>query len=72
MFDPELLKNLDWASIRGYLSPPITNEAPGENWLSVRPLQIGDYDKGYLRILTQLTAVGNVSRVAFESMFCYR
>jgi glucosamine-phosphate N-acetyltransferase len=66
LFDSELLKNLDWASVRGYLSPPITNEAPGEPWLHVRPLQIEDYDKGYLQILTQLTAVGNVSRPDFE------
>ncbi|KAJ3638759.1 hypothetical protein MTP99_002093 [Tenebrio molitor] len=69
LFDPELLKNLDWASVRGYLSPPITNEAPGEPWLHVRPLQIEDYDKGYLQILTQLTAVGNVSRPDFERQY---
>jgi glucosamine-phosphate N-acetyltransferase len=69
LFDSELLKNLDWASVRGYLSPPITNEAPGEPWLHVRPLQIEDYDKGYLQILTQLTAVGNVSRPDFERQY---
>ncbi|XP_044266019.1 probable glucosamine 6-phosphate N-acetyltransferase [Tribolium madens] len=69
LFDPILLKDLDWASIRGYLSPFITNEAPGESWLCVRPLQIEDFDKGYLQILTQLTSVGNVSRLDFERQY---
>ncbi|KAJ3649581.1 hypothetical protein Zmor_021316 [Zophobas morio] len=69
LFDPALLKNLDWGSVKGYLSPPITNEGPGESWLVVRPLQIEDFDKGYLQILTQLTAVGNVSRSDFERQY---
>jgi len=69
LFDPEILRNLDWPSIRGYLSPAITNEAPGEPWLLVRPLQLQDYDKGYLQILSQLTSVGNVSRADFERQY---
>ncbi|KAL3287197.1 hypothetical protein HHI36_001674 [Cryptolaemus montrouzieri] len=69
LFDPDLLKNLDWASLRGYLSPSITSEAPGENWLLVRPLKSEDYNKGYLQLLTQLTSVGNVTPFEFQSQF---
>lgn len=67
LYDPQLLQNLDFASLeRGVLSPPITATEPGEPWLLVRPLEIEDYDRGYVQLLSQLTAVGNVSRNDFE------
>ncbi|XP_019865021.1 probable glucosamine 6-phosphate N-acetyltransferase [Aethina tumida] len=69
LFDPELLKNLDWKSVSYALSPFITNEAPGEPWLLVRPLKIEDYDKGYLELLSQLTSVGNITRTQFEKQY---
>ncbi|KAJ8979760.1 hypothetical protein NQ317_004747 [Molorchus minor] len=68
-FSPELLRNLDWDSVKSYLNPPITNEKPGEPWLVVRPLSIDDYGKGYVQILSQLTTVGNVSKGDFKSQF---
>lgn len=69
LYNPELLKNLDWSSTKTYLSPPITNEKPGENWLLVRPLQRADYNLGYTQLLSQLTSVGNVSKAAFYSKY---
>nr|CAI5851537.1 unnamed protein product [Callosobruchus analis] len=69
IYDPDLLKDLDWASVENSLNPPITNEIPGESWLCVRPLRISDYDNGFLQILRQLTTVGNVSRSLFENQF---
>ncbi|CAH1993586.1 unnamed protein product [Acanthoscelides obtectus] len=69
LYDPELLKDLDWSSVQDALNPPITSENPGETWLLVRPLRISDYDNGFLQILRQLTTVGNVSRSLFESQF---
>ncbi|CAH0551864.1 unnamed protein product [Brassicogethes aeneus] len=69
LFDPELLKNLDWNSMNYAVSPFITNEDPGESWLLIRPLKIEDYDKGYLQLLSQLTSVGNVSRSDFEKQY---
>lgn len=69
LFDPEILKGLDWSSVEHCLSPFITNENPGESWLIVRPLKISDYDNGFLQILSQLTTVGNVSRAVFESEY---
>lgn len=67
LFNPDLLKGLDWKSVNHCLSPFITNEEPGEPWLVVRPLKISDFDNGFLQILSQLTSVGNVTRASFES-----
>lgn len=67
LFNPEVLKGLDWNSVKHCLSPFVTNENPGEPWLIVRPLKISDYNNGFLQILTQLTTVGNVSKASFES-----
>lgn len=33
----------------------------------VRPLQIQDFNKGYVQLLSQLTATGNVNQTDFES-----
>lgn len=62
-----MLKKLDWESVKGCMSPPITNENTGENWLLVRPLQIEDFENGYLELLSQLTTVGNVDQEKFRS-----
>ncbi|KAH7703437.1 hypothetical protein AAVH_29385 [Aphelenchoides avenae] len=35
----------------------------------MRPLQVSDYDKGFLELLSQLTTVGDVSREKFEAHF---
>lgn len=66
MYDPQLLKGLDFDSLSGVFSPPVTATEPGETWLLVRPLEIEDYDRGYVQLLSQLTAVGNVTRNDFE------
>ena len=67
LYDPKLLSNLDWPSVRPYLSNYITSTDPGEPWLLVRPLQLADFDKGYVQLLSQLTLTGNVTRANFES-----
>ncbi|KAF5305728.1 hypothetical protein FQR65_LT07624 [Abscondita terminalis] len=69
LYDPCLLQDLDWGSIQTLMSPPITNSAPGEQWLCVRPLQIEDFDKGFMPLLSQLTSVGSVSRMDFLRQF---
>lgn len=35
----------------------------------MRPLKVGDYDRGYLELLSQLTAVGEVSKEQFVERF---
>ena len=37
----------------------------------LRPLEITDYEKGYLQVLSQLTVVGEVSRSDFVERFSY-
>ncbi|OAD56921.1 putative glucosamine 6-phosphate N-acetyltransferase, partial [Eufriesea mexicana] len=37
--------------------------------LLVRPLKSGDYDRGFLQLLTQLTEVGDISREQFLNRF---
>lgn len=51
------------------MNPFITNESTGESWLIVRPLQLGDYAKGFTQLLSQLTSVGNISKPQFDSQF---
>jgi len=43
--------------------------SPDNSHLVVRRLAITDYDKGYLQLLSELTAVGNVTRQQFEERF---
>ncbi|UYV74805.1 GNPNAT1 [Cordylochernes scorpioides] len=40
-----------------------------DNQLLLRPLQLGDYDRGYLELLSQLTNVGEVSREEYTERF---
>lgn len=73
LYNPDLLLNLDWNSAKGKVTPFITNENPGEDYFLVRPLQLDDYDRGYLQLLSQLTTVGDITKTEFECMqnrFC--
>ncbi|CAJ0920155.1 unnamed protein product, partial [Mesorhabditis belari] len=49
------------------LSSTLTGDVP-EGFV-VRPLNIGDYDKGFLSLLSQLTRVGDVTRENFVTRF---
>lgn len=69
LYDALLLQKLDFDSLAGMFSPFITATEPGESWLVVRPLEIEDYDKGFVQLLSQLTAVGNINRIQFEHQF---
>ncbi|XP_055324352.1 probable glucosamine 6-phosphate N-acetyltransferase [Sitodiplosis mosellana] len=69
LYDANLLTKLDFSRSITKFSPPITAINTGETWLKVRPLQVGDYDRGFLQLLSQLTSVGNISRDDFLSRF---
>lgn len=69
LYNPEVLKGLDWNSVHSKVTPFITNESPGEDYFLVRPLQLDDYDRGYLQLLSQLTTVGDISKSDFEAQF---
>uniref|UniRef100_G3MPI5 Glucosamine 6-phosphate N-acetyltransferase n=1 Tax=Amblyomma maculatum TaxID=34609 RepID=G3MPI5_AMBMU len=63
LFDPKLLENLD--TVEGVSIDLPAAEPP----LRVRPLSSGDYDRGFLELLTQLTVGGDVSREQFLDRF---
>lgn len=65
MYDPSLLAKLDFSRSITKFNPPITAINTGEPWLKVRPLKVGDYDRGFLQLLSQLTNVGNITRDEF-------
>lgn len=46
-----------------------TGEHALRDGLVLRPLQLTDFDKSYVPLLAQLTAVGEISREAFEHRF---
>ncbi|XP_053690497.1 probable glucosamine 6-phosphate N-acetyltransferase [Sabethes cyaneus] len=69
LYDRSLLTNLDFSRSPAKFNPPITAASPGESWLLVRPLQTGDYNRGFLQILSQLTTVGDVTLPRFLNRF---
>ncbi|XP_059611697.1 probable glucosamine 6-phosphate N-acetyltransferase isoform X2 [Phlebotomus argentipes] len=69
LYEPKLLHQLEFWRSPAKFNPPITATAPGETWMKVRPLQEGDYDRGFLELLSQLTKVGNISKGQFLMQF---
>ncbi|XP_066956913.1 probable glucosamine 6-phosphate N-acetyltransferase isoform X1 [Macrobrachium rosenbergii] len=67
LYDPDLLKKLDWSKTT-HMKNGVTSSTPGDGLL-VRPLCKGDYNKGFLQLLSQLTKVGDISRESFEERF---
>lgn len=67
LYDENLLLKLDFHQSKACFNPFISAAAPGEPWLKVRPLRDGDYNRGFLHILSQLTTVGEVSQSKFLS-----
>uniref|UniRef100_A0A182K3L0 Glucosamine 6-phosphate N-acetyltransferase n=1 Tax=Anopheles christyi TaxID=43041 RepID=A0A182K3L0_9DIPT len=69
LYDPALLLSLNFFDSPANFNPRISAAAPGEVWLKVRPLQTGDFHRGFLQILSQLTKVGDVSLTQFLNRF---
>jgi len=69
LYPPSMLQKVDFNRSPTKFSPPISAQDPGESWMVVRPLQRGDYDKGFLQLLSQLTSVGNCTRQQFDDRF---
>ncbi len=72
LFNDSLLKELDYSECPttvaygvSYLNPGSCNSSP----LIARPLERKDYDKGYIPLLAQLTAVGDYTKELFERQF---
>lgn len=69
LYNPSLLVELDFRKSSAKFEPFISAASPGEPWLKVRPLQDGDYERGFLKLLSQLTSVGSVSKSQFLNRF---
>ena len=51
-----------------HVSPPLTPRT-ADSGITWRPLHVGDYDRGYLRLLGQLTKAPEVSVEQWTSTF---
>ena len=68
LFDPQLLKGLDLSMCPTTFNPPISINDPGEG-LMMRPLSLGDFHRGFLPLLSQLTTVGEVAEEQWQKRF---
>ncbi|XP_060246655.1 glucosamine 6-phosphate N-acetyltransferase isoform X1 [Meriones unguiculatus] len=68
MFDPSLLREVDWSENTATFSPAISPTHPGEG-LVLRPLCTADLNKGFFKVLGQLTETGVVSPEQFMKSF---
>ncbi|XP_060609180.2 glucosamine 6-phosphate N-acetyltransferase [Anolis sagrei] len=68
MFDPQLLRDLDWSQNTVTFSPAISPMDPGDG-LVLRPLCSADINRGFLKVLSQLTEIGVVNPEQFMKTF---
>ena len=68
LFEPSLLKELDWSCNTVSFSPPISPCSPGEG-LVLRPLCMADFNRGFYEVLSQLTQTGDVTPEQFTKKF---
>jgi len=68
IYDSHLLEKIQWESSKDKFDPQISPSSPGES-LFMRPLSSGDYDRGFMQVLAQLTKVGEVSKKQFLERF---
>ncbi|XP_077624255.1 glucosamine 6-phosphate N-acetyltransferase isoform X1 [Crocuta crocuta] len=68
MFDPSLLKEVDWSQNTATFSPAISPTHPGEG-LVLRPLCTADLNRGFFKVLGQLTETGVVNPEQFMKSF---
>ncbi|XP_068597146.1 glucosamine 6-phosphate N-acetyltransferase [Brachionichthys hirsutus] len=68
LFEASLLEELDWSSSAASFSPPISASSPGDD-LVLRPLCMADFNRGYFKVLSQLTKAGDVTPEQFTKKF---
>ena len=68
LFDAQLLSRLDKIVLPLCEQHNVSYKNPGRG-LKFRPLEISDYGKGYMQLLSQLTKVGVVDEEAFQRQF---
>ncbi|NXK94514.1 GNA1 acetyltransferase, partial [Formicarius rufipectus] len=68
MFDPSILQDLDWSENSTTFCPPISPLYPG-NGLVLRPLCTADLNRGFFKVLGQLTETGVATPEQFIKTF---
>ncbi|XP_059926953.1 glucosamine 6-phosphate N-acetyltransferase [Gadus macrocephalus] len=68
LFEPSLLNELDWNASTVSFSPPISPSSPGQD-LVLRPLCLKDFNRGFYKVLAQLTLAGDVTTEQFIKNF---
>lgn len=68
LFDAQVLSRIDKIVLPLCEEHGISYKNPGKD-LKFRPLEISDYDKGYIQLLGQLTNVGVVGEEEFQRQF---
>ncbi|XP_005986542.1 glucosamine 6-phosphate N-acetyltransferase isoform X2 [Latimeria chalumnae] len=68
LFDPTLLHELDWSQNTASFSPSISPLNPGDG-LVLRPLCTADLNRGFFKVLSQLTKAGDVAPEQFIKKF---
>lgn len=68
LFNPSLLTSINQEDLTTYQTHGISHLSPGPS-LTVRPLEITDFDKQYCELLSQLTRVGSIDKARFEAQF---
>ena len=61
LFNPTDIEDLDWTDVQSDWKVKLDT-----NLSIIRPLKIDDYDRGHIKLLSQLTDVGDVSQQEFE------
>ncbi|XP_077568714.1 glucosamine 6-phosphate N-acetyltransferase [Stigmatopora nigra] len=68
LFEPSLLEELDWSENSVSFSPLISPTNPGEG-LVLRPLCTADFNRGFVKVLSQLTETGDITAELFIKKF---
>ncbi|KAM4602386.1 glucosamine 6-phosphate N-acetyltransferase isoform 1-T2 [Polymixia lowei] len=68
LFEPSLLQELEWSNNSVPFSPPISPSNPGQG-LVLRPLCTADFNRGFYKVLSQLTLAGDVTPEQFVKKF---
>ena len=68
LFDAQVLSKLDQVVLPICGEYGISYKTPGKG-LKFRPLEISDYDKGYVQLIGQLTKVGVMDEETFQRQF---
>merc|ERR1712018_123947 len=69
LYDPNLLSKITFANSAQKFHPHFPEAMIPGPGMKVRPLSSGDFDRGYSKLLGQLTDVGSVTKADYVAKF---